>query len=436
MIKFSTDAIARRIECSPAALDRLHQTNAVRRRANRYMENTVQTQRLPLDFLAGRVRDAAPSPTLAVSEKARNLKAQGIDVVDLGGGDPDFITPENIRKAAADAMNAGDTHYVASNGTPALKKAIAAKLKTDNDLAYDPSEIIVTPGGKQALFEAVLAIVEPGVDVMIIEPAWVSYQPMVELAGGNVVHVGLNPDDNWKITREILEASYTPNSRALMVNSPNNPTGRVLEDAEFDAIVGFAKAHDLLVLTDEMYEKIIYDGRTHRSIAAYPDMWERTLTFNGLSKAYAMTGWRVGYVAGPKAFINEIAKVHSHSVTQATSFAQAGAVAALTGPQDFIGEMVSAWNRRRHLISSGLSAVKGLKLAPAEGAFYGFVDIRETGLDSTTFAANALEQAHVAVVPGVAFGQAGEGHVRLSFATSDENLTKAVDRLGVYLGKR
>jgi aspartate aminotransferase len=165
-------------------------------------------------------------------------------------------------------------------------------------------------------------------------------------------------------------------------------------------------------------------------------MWERTLTFNGLSKAYAMTGWRVGYVAGPKVFINEIAKVHSHSVTQATSFAQAGAVAALTGPQDFIGQMVSAWDRRRHLISSGLSAVKGLNLAPAEGAFYGFVDIRATGLDSTTFAANALEQAHVAVVPGVAFGEAGEGHVRLSFATSDENLTKAIDRLGSYLGKR
>jgi aspartate aminotransferase len=396
----------------------------------------VQTQRLPLDFLAGRVRDAAPSPTLAVSEKARNLKAQGVDVVDLGGGDPDFITPENIRKAAADAMNAGDTHYVASNGTPALKKAIANKLKTDNDLTYDSSEIIVTPGGKQALFEAVLALVEPGVDVMILEPAWVSYQPMVELAGGNVVHVGLNPDDNWTVNREVLEANLTPNTRALMVNSPNNPTGRVLDEAEFEAIVDFAKAHDLLVLTDEMYEKIIYDGRAHRSIAAYPGMWERTLTFNGLSKAYAMTGWRIGYVAGPKVFINEIAKVHSHSVTQATSFAQAGGVAALTGPQEFIGEMVAAWDRRRNLISSGLSAIKGLNLPPAEGAFYGFVDIRETGMDSTAFAAKALDEAHVALVPGVAFGEAGEGHARLSFATSDEQLEKAIQRLGDVFGRR
>ena len=403
---------------------------------DRQRETTVQTQRLPLEFLAGRVRDASPSPTLAVSEKARNLKAQGVDVIDLGGGDPDFITPENVRRAAADAMNAGDTHYVASNGTPALKKAIAYKLKADNNLAYDPSEIIVTPGGKQALFEAILALVEPGVDVMIVEPAWVSYQPMVELAGGNVVHVATSPDDDWKITREVLEANYTANSRAIMVNSPNNPTGHVLRDEEFEAIVDFAKARDLLVLTDEMYEKIIYDGRVHRSIAAYPDMWERTLTFNGLSKAYAMTGWRVGYVAAPKVFIDEIAKVHSHSVTQATSFAQAGAVAALTGPQDFIGEMVSAWDRRRRLISSGLSTVKGLKLAPAEGAFYGFVDIRETGLDSTTFAASVLDEAHVAVVPGIAFGEAGEGHVRLSFATSDDLLDKTVQRLGDYLGRR
>jgi aspartate aminotransferase len=395
----------------------------------------MQTHRLPLDFLAARVRDAAPSPTLAVSDKARALKAQGIDVVDLGGGDPDFITPEHVRNAAADAMNAGDTHYVASNGTPALRKAIAAKLQMDNGLTYDPSEIIVTPGGKQALFEAVMALVEPGVDVMILEPAWVSYAPMVEMAGGNVVHVGLDPDDNWRVTREILEAHVTPATRAIMVNSPNNPTGRVLDADEFDAIAGLAIDRDLIVLTDEMYEKIVYDGRVHRSLAAYPSMWERTLTFNGLSKAYAMTGWRVGYVAGPKPFIEEIAKVHSHSVTQATSFAQAGGVAALTGPQEFIGEMVSAWDRRRKAVSSGLSAVKGIHCSPAEGAFYAFADIRASGLDSIAFAGRALQEAHVAVVPGMAFGDAGEGHIRLSFATSDELLAKAVQRLCDLFGR-
>ncbi len=396
----------------------------------------MQTHRNPVEFLASRVREAAPSPTLAVSDKARQLKAQGIDVIDLGGGDPDFITPAHVRQAAADAMNAGDTHYVASNGTPALRKAIAAKLLHDNGLTYDPAEIIVTPGGKQALFEAAMALVEPGVDVMILEPAWVSYAPMVEMAGGNVVHTGLNPDDNWRVTREVLERHVTPASRVIMVNSPNNPTGRVLDQSELEAIASFAIEHDLIVMTDEMYEKILYDGHTHHSLAALPRMWERTLTFNGLSKAYAMTGWRVGYVAGPRAFIDEIAKVHSHSVTHATSFAQAGAVAALNGPQDFIGEMVTAWDRRRRNVATGLNGVKGIAWTPAEGAFYAFADIRGTGLDSVTFADRALQEAHVALVPGVAFGDAGEGHVRLSFATSDALLASAVERLGDQFGRK
>jgi len=401
-----------------------------------FEEDQLSTHRSASDFLATRVREAAPSPTLAVSDKARALKARGIDVVDLGGGDPDFITPENVRKAAADAMNAGDTHYVASNGTPALKKAIAAKLLNDNGLSYDPSEIIVTPGGKQALFESIMALVEPGVDVMILEPAWVSYAPMVEMAGGNVVHVGLDPDDNWRITAEILEAHVTPSSRVIMLNSPNNPTGRVMDEVEIAAVVDFAKRHDLIVLTDEMYEKIMYDDHIHTSIAALPGMWERTLTFNGLSKAYAMTGWRVGYVAGPKVFIDEIAKVHSHSVTHATSFAQAGGVAALTGPQEFITEMVSAWDRRRRAISTGLSAIKGINCPLAEGAFYAFADIRGTGLDSVTFADKALQEAFVAVVPGVAFGAAGEGHVRMSFATGDDLLEKAVQRIADLFGRK
>jgi aspartate aminotransferase len=400
------------------------------------MQTQRTTHRHPGDFLAARVRDAAPSPTLAVSDKARTLRAQGIDVIDLGGGDPDFITPEHIRKAAADAMNAGDTHYVASNGTPALRKAIAAKLKADTGLEYDPSEIIVTPGGKQALFAAMMATVEPGVDIMLLEPAWVSYQPMVEMAGGTVVHVGLDPDQNFRVTREVLERYVTPRTRGIVVNSPNNPTGRVLDEEEFAAICAVAIEHDLLVYTDEMYEKIIYDGRKHLSIAAMPGMWERTLTFNGLSKAYAMTGWRVGYVAGPKVYIDEIAKVHSHSVTHATSFAQAGAVAALTGPQDFIGEMVSAWDRRRRFVAEGLSAIKGIQCPLPEGAFYAFPDIRGTGMSSLDFSDYILREAHVAVVPGNAFGEAGEGFVRLSFATSDEALKGAIERIARVLGTR
>jgi len=389
------------------------------------------------DFFSTRVRNAAPSPTLAVSDRARQLKAEGVDVIDLGGGDPDFITPEHIRKAAIDAMNAGDTHYVASSGTPALRAAIAKKLQDDNGITVDKNAgILVTPGGKAALFQAMMAFVEPGVDVMILEPAWVSYQPMVELAGGNVIHVGLDPDNNFEITSEILERHVTPATRIILLNSPNNPTGRVATETELEAIADLARKHDLLVFTDEMYEKILFGSATHTSIATLPDMASRTLTFNGLSKAYAMTGWRLGYVAGPGEFIKKIATVHSHSVTCATSFAQAGGVAAYEGPQEIISQMVSAWDRRRQMISDGLNAVKGLRVQPIEGAFYAFVDGRETGMDDVELSKKLLDEAFVAVVPGTAFGDAGAGHFRLSFATSDELLETSIGRIRDLLGSR
>ncbi|MGD9714105.1 MAG: pyridoxal phosphate-dependent aminotransferase [Thermomicrobiales bacterium] len=394
-------------------------------------------QRAPSDYIAHRVKHLAPSPTLAVSDRARQLKAQGIDVIDLGGGDPDFITPQHIRDAAIAAMNAGDTHYVASEGVPALRKAIAKKLQEDNGIDVDPmGGVIVTPGGKQALFEAALAFVEPGVDVLIPEPAWVSYGPMVELAGGTPVPVATSPDDNWRITAEALSAAVTPRSRILLINSPNNPTGHVFDEDELATIADFAREHDLLIFSDEMYEKILYDGNTHTSIATLPGMAERTLIFNGLSKAYAMTGWRLGYVAGPREYLREVAKVHSHSVTCATSFVQHAGVVALTGPQEFIGEMVTAWDRRRQNLAAGLNAINGIHCPLVEGAFYAFVDIRGTGMSSSTASDNFLQEAHVAVTPGVAFGESGEGHVRLSFATSDALLEGAVERLGSLLGTK
>jgi aspartate aminotransferase len=394
-------------------------------------------KRTPAEFVASRVRDLAPSPTLAVSDKARALKAQGVDVVDLGGGDPDFITPEHIRQAAADSMNAGNTHYVASAGIPALRQAIAKKLRDDNGIDVDPNGgVVVTPGGKHSLFEAMLALVNPGDDVLVLEPAWVSYVPMVELAAGRPVGVQLSPDDNWKVTRDRLEAAVTPAARIMVINSPNNPTGRVLDESELAAIAEFAQAHDLLVFTDEMYEKIIYDGNRHISLATLPGMADRTLTFNGFSKAYAMTGWRLGYVAGPKPYIAELEKIHSHSVTCATSFVQSAGVVALEGPQEFIGEMVTAWDRRRRAVTDGLNAVKGVRVPLVDGAFYAFADIRETGKSSTEIAELILQEGHVALVPGVAFGDAGEGHLRLSFATSDDLLEKAVTRIGDVLGRR
>ncbi len=387
-------------------------------------------------FFAERVRKVGPSPTLAVSQRARELKAEGIDVIDLGGGDPDFITPAHIREAAADAMNSGDTHYAPSSGTPALLDAIAAKLKNDNDITVNPrTDIIVTPGGKSAIFQAILTFVEPGVDVMLLEPAWVSYQPMVELAGGRAIGVPLSPDNRFAITPEILEEYVTPETRVLLLNSPNNPTGRVATIEELTTIAEFAKAHDILIFTDEMYEKIIFDGNKHISIATLPDMFDRTLTFNGLSKAYAMTGWRLGYVAGPTDLIKKIMIVQSHSVTCATSFAMAGGVAAYNGPQDIINEMVAAWDRRRKLITDGFNAVKGLHVDTIEGAFYGYVDGRGTGMSIEELCQKLLNEAHVAVVPGTAFGESGTGHFRLSFATSDELLQEAIDRIANVLGR-
>jgi aspartate aminotransferase len=394
-----------------------------------------ETQRAPAAFFTSRVRDLAPSPTLAVSDRARQLKAEGIDVIDLGGGDPDFITPEHIRAAATEAMNAGDTHYVASAGIPSLRKAIADKLHSDNGIEVDPNGgVIVTPGGKQALFEATLTFVEAGIDVLIPEPAWVSYGPMVELAGGTAVPVPLDPEDNWRLTTEALAAAWTPATRVLLINSPNNPTGRVLDQAELAAIATFAQERDLLVFSDEMYEKILYDRQRHTSIATLPGMAERTLVFNGLSKAYAMTGWRLGYVAGPQPHLQQIEKVHSHSVTCATSFVQKAGVVALNGPQEFIGQMVVAWDRRRRHLAERLNAVNGVSCPLVEGAFYAFADIRGTGMTSSRAADRFLQEAHVAVTPGVAFGAAGEGHVRLSFATSDDLLDVAADRIGEVLG--
>jgi aspartate aminotransferase len=395
----------------------------------------VPTQRTSQDYYAARVRDAKPSPTLAVSEAARRLKAKGIDVIDLGGGDPDFITPAHIREAAIEAMNGGDTHYVGGAGTPAFRAAIAAKLERDNGLVVDPNGgILVTPGGKFALFLAAQAFVEPGVDVMVLEPAWVSYVPIVELAGGNAIHVSLDPDDNFAITREILESHVTPATRIILLNSPNNPTGRVMTDEEASIIAEFSVAHDLMVWTDEMYEKIIYDGRTHSSIGTLPGMAERTLTFNGLSKAYAMTGWRLGYVAGPPSLVSQLNKINSHATTCATSFAQAGGVAALNGPQETISDMVRAWDRRRRLVTNGINGIRGLRASLVEGAFYSFVDHREIDTDSVGLTDRILNDVHVGVVPGVAFGDAGEGHFRLSFATSDEALQGTIERLTNLFG--
>ncbi len=378
---------------------------------------------------AERIGQLQPSPTVAVSDRVRELKQQGIDVIDLGGGDPDFPTPRHICEAASEALFAGDTHYVASAGIPELREAIREKLRADNGVEVDTAGIIVTPGGKSALISSVLALVGPGDDVLTLDPGWVSYEPMATIAGARTVHVPLDAADNYRVTRDAIDRHVTPSTQLLIVNSPNNPSGRVLSQAEIDAICGAAQEHDLIVFSDEIYEKIVYDGNVHLSIAAQPGMAERTLTHNGFSKAYAMTGWRLGYVAGPVEIIRQIMKIHSHSVTCATSFAQRGAVAALEGPQNFIGEMVSAWDRRRALMVDGLNQIPGVHCPMPEGAFYALANVSGTGKDGTEIAELLINEARVGVTPGVAFGDASADHIRMSFANSDELVTEAVRRM-------
>ena len=384
---------------------------------------------------ARRVTAIAPSPTIAVSDRARQLKAAGRDVIDLGGGDPDFPTPQHIVAAAADAMESGDTHYVASAGIPELRAAIVRKLQRENGLTYSADEIIVTPGGKPAIFAAMMTLIDRGDEVLILDPGWVSYAPEVIIAEGTPVGVPLAADDNYAITEERIRPYITPRTRALILCTPNNPTGRVATEAELATIARLAQEHDFYVFSDEIYEKLVYDDAVHRSIAALPGMWERTLTLNGFSKAYAMTGWRLGFLAAPRPIVDQILKIHSHSVTCATSFGQRGAIAALDGPQEIIKQMVVAYDRRRHLVADGLNAIPGVRCALPQGAFYALPDIRGTGLTSAECAEVLIAEGEVAVTPGNAFGEAGEGFIRLSFATSDAELTRAVARTGEVLRK-
>lgn len=383
-----------------------------------------------LDFAASRVRALQPSPTLAVTERVRALRRSGVEVIDLASGDPDFPTPVHIRQAATAAIEAGDTHYVTAGGLPELRAAIAAKLASDNGVQVDPDgEVLVTAGGKAALFEAMQALVEPGTEVLILEPSWVSFAPMVQLSGGTPVPVRLSADDGFRLTAERLAAAISPRTRILLVNSPNNPTGRVFDEAEWKVVREAAVARDLLVFSDEIYEKILFDGRAHLSPASFPELAGRTLTFNGFSKAYAMTGWRLGYVAGPRALLSQIAKVHGHSATCVPGFTQRGAVAALNGPQTPIAEMVAAWDRRRRIAVPLLEQIPGVRCPLPEGAFYLFADVRGAGASSLELANRIVEQAHVAVMPGTAFGEAGEGFLRIALTTPDPQLREALERI-------
>ncbi len=376
------------------------------------------------------------SATLAVNDKAKALKAAGQDVIALAGGDPDFDTPDFVVAAAFAAIENGATHYPAPmKGIFPLLDAIGEKLATENGIQVNPrTDIVVSPGGKWALYLALAALINPGDEVIYLEPVWVSYPPMITIAGGVPVPVSLDSNDNFRITADALREKITPKTKAIMVNTPNNPSGRVLTQEELEAVVEVALESDLYVISDEIYEKIIFDGREHLSIAAVPGMGERTLTINGLSKSHAMTGWRLGWLAGPTPAMKLAAQLHSQTISSAANFTMHAAVAALKGPQDSIYAMTDSYKARRDYMVEALNAIDGIECRSIEGAFYLFPRFPNSDKNSLDLADALLEKASIAAVPGIAFGDSGEGHVRFSIATAQSELERSIDRLAQVAG--
>ena len=385
---------------------------------------------------ASRVQTIQESGTVAAHDRSRRLIDAGVEVVDLSGGDPDFSTPDHIVDAATHAMREGYTHYVGSRGVPGLLAAIAEKLVRDNALPVeDPHQmILVTPSGKYAAAAAILALVESGDEVLILDPSFPSFDALVRLAGGQPVHVELQWGEGFSVDESRLRAALSTRTRAIVVNSPNNPTGRVLSQSEAAAIAAVAQEADLLVFSDEIYERITYDRAAHISLGSLPGMFQRTITLNGFSKTYAMTGWRLGYLAAPASFVREILKVHQHLVTCAASFSQVGGLAALRGPQTCVQTMVAEYTARRARLIPTLNNLPGVVCSWPEGAFYAFPRIEGVG-DSAELATTLLEEAHVSVTPGAAFGPAGEGHLRLSFANGRDRLDNAVGRMQEFFAR-
>ncbi len=384
--------------------------------------------------LSNRVESIKPSPTLVVSAKANELKAKGINIVSMGSGEPDFDTPENICKAGIAAINNGQTRYTAVDGTASLKKAIIDKFKRENNLEYSLQEVMVSSGGKKVVYNLALAILNAGDEVIIPAPYWVSYPDIVILADAKPIIITTDINDNFKITAEKLENAITDKTKLLMLNSPSNPTGVIYNDEELKNIAKVLLRHpNIFILSDDIYEHIRWNNKPFVNIVmAEPKLKDRTIILNGVSKAYAMTGWRIGYAAGPQNIIKAMSKIQSQSTSNPCSIAQAAAEEALNGKQDFIKEMVTAFEKRHNYIVSSLNAIDGIKCNKSEGAFYSFAYvgdlIKRLGLkDDVELANYCLEKLNIALVPGSAFG--ANNYIRFSFATSMTNIEKAVKRL-------
>ena len=395
-------------------------------------------------MLADRLKTLAPSSTLAVQAKARELRRRGVDVVTFGAGEPDFDTPERIKDAAAQAMRRGQTKYTEVGGVPELRAAVCAKLKRDNGLDYEPADVLVSVGAKHTLFNLVMALVNPGDEVIVPSPYWVSYPEQARLLGGVPVAVPTLEATGFDLDPAALAAAVTPRTKLIVLNSPNNPTGAVFSPAALQAVARLAVERGLWVVSDECYEALTYEGR-HVSIASLgADVKARTVVVNTCSKAYAMTGWRIGYAAGPRTLIRAMTDVQSQVTSNPSSIAQWAAVEALTGPQDEVAKMAGEFDRRRRLIVEGLNGLPGVRCVMPRGAFYAFPDVSglfgrtwqrpdggttlATSLDVTAF---LLEVARVAVVPGRDFGS--DAHVRLSYATSDALIREGLARTAAAL---
>jgi aspartate/methionine/tyrosine aminotransferase len=377
-------------------------------------------------WISERTKNIVPSASVSIADKIRQMKRKGLDIIELQTGEPDFATPEHIVKAAYEAMQQGYTHYVSSRGVPELREAIAEKLWSENNIKADPErEILVTPGAIHAVFAAAQAVINAGDEVIIPDPCWVAYPGCVALSGGIVVMAPCQKG-SLEIDVERLREAITPKTKLLILNYPSNPTGTTATLDQLERIAHIAIEHNLLVLSDEVYEKILYDGKKHYSIASLEGMQERTITINGFSKTYAMTGWRIGYVHASMKIMDQMLKVQQYSVTCASAFVQKAAIAALRGSQECVQGMVREYDRRRQVIVAGLNTMSRISCSPPHGTFYVFADISQLGLSSVEAAEFLLNTAKVGVVPGSAYGPSGEGYVRLSFANSIENIEKAL----------
>jgi aspartate aminotransferase len=373
-----------------------------------------------------------PSLTLAITARAKEMKRAGEQVWSFGAGEPDFDTPVPIKEKAKEALDRGETKYAPVAGLQGLCAAISAKLESENGLKYEPSRIVLSNGAKHSLFNVIMALCDEGDEIIIPGPYWLSYPEMVRIAGGTPVCVLGKDESGFRLSIDELESVVTPRTRAIIVNSPSNPTGIALGKSELTAIAEFATRHDLYIISDEIYEKLVYDGAAHVSIGSLSqDVFERTITVNGFSKAYAMTGWRLGYCAGPKDVIGAVLSLQSHSTSAPNTFAQFGAIEALMGGEGEVQDMVRSFAERRNRLYESVIAIAGVSCVKPMGAFYLFPNISSFGLDSVAFCRRLLEEQKVAVVPGLPFG--ADGNVRLSYACSMETIEKGTDGLSRFV---